>query len=155
MCDIPVDVADNEKIVRAVIYPFHFDRRKNRLKKDLFKSKPGKDEVSVIRGTYKDASFCKAKGREVAAASDIGKCVGLAVLLAYQIRKTRSEVHDSRNEYCGHAHISHGVVAAPPNEPLPPDQQLALDEKLDSLIRDAVFRVDPDQQAAGWTGSPL
>lgn len=154
MCDIPVDVADGEKIVRAVIYPFHFDRKKNRLKKEAFESRQGVDEVSVIRGSYKDASFCKGKGREVAANSTKGEYVGLAVLLASQIRKTKSEVHDSRKYYCGHAHISHGVIKRP-HEPLPPDQQLALDEKLQALRDEAVFHPDPSPETEGWSGPSL
>jgi hypothetical protein len=155
MCEIPVAIADGEKIVRAIIHPFHVDRKKQRLKKDAFKSRSGTDEVSVIRGTYKDADFCKAKGREVGVASARGEYVGLAVLLARQIRDANSEVRDSRNVYCGHAHISHGIVAPPPNEPLPPDQRLALDKKLETLRNAAAFHADPDPERDGWSGPPL
>jgi hypothetical protein len=155
MCEIPVAIADTEKIVRAIVSPFHVDRKKNKLKTAAFKSRPGTDEVSVVRGMYKGADFCKAKGREIAAASTKGEYVGLAVLLARQVRDAGSEVHDSRNVYCGHAHISHGTIAPPPNEPLPPDQQLALDEKLETLRDAAAFHADPSPEKDGWAGPSL
>lgn len=155
MCEIPVAIADDEKIVRAIVYPFHVDRKKKKLKAAAFKSKPGTDEVSVVRATFKGADFCKAKGREIAASSTKGEYVGLAVLLVCQVHDAGSEVHDSRNVYCGHAHISHGIIAPPPNEPLPPDQQLALDKKLEMLRDGAEFHADPNPAEDGWAKPPF
>lgn len=147
MCDIPVEVTDPEKIIRAVVSPFHIDQKKNRLRKAAFRSKPGTDEVSVIRATYKDADFCKSKGREAAGEKEY---VGLAVLTASQIRRAGSEVHDSRSEYCGHAHISHGIIERP-HEPLPPE----LNTRLETLRDCAIFYLDPQPQTSGWNGPAL
>jgi hypothetical protein len=149
MCDIPVPVHDGEKIVRTIMLG-SVNKSKTALKPRAFRSAPGTDEVSVIRHTYKGSDFCKAKGRERGA-----DYVGLAVLLAGQIRQANSEVIDSRGEYCGHAHISHGVVAPPPNEPLSPQDNLVLDKKVEALRSAALYHPDPDPNADGWTGPAL
>lgn len=155
MCEIPVEVEDGEKIVRAVIAPFHFDEAKLKLRIKAFRSRAGTDEVSVVRGTYKGPEFCKAKGCEAAAAGGQGRYVGLAVLTARQVRDAKSRVSDSRAEYCGHAHISHGITKPPDNEPFPADLNLALDRKLRALRDAATMLIDPQPLAGGWSGPPL
>jgi hypothetical protein len=57
MCDLPIEIADEEKIVRAIFYRPHIDLQKNRLKPAAFRSLPGIDEVSVIRHTYMGSDF--------------------------------------------------------------------------------------------------
>jgi len=152
MCEIPIDIANEEKIVRAIM-DGHLNKDRSKLKPRAFRSRPGADEVSVIRHTYKGSDFCKVKGKEIAAASQNQYC-GLAVLLASQIRQAGSEVHDSREEFCGHAHISHGIVV-PENEPLPAHQNMELDKKLEALRNSALYRRDPDPAADEWTGPEL
>jgi len=104
----------------------------------------------VIRHDYKGADFCKDHGRSRGA-----DYVGLAVLLATQIRKVGSDVFDSRDEFCGHAHIAHGIVAATPNEPLSPLDNLKLDKKVEALGALASYYPDPDPTGEGWTGPSL
>jgi hypothetical protein len=154
MCDIPIEIADEEKIVRAVISPYHVNASKTKLRTSVFRSRPGADEVSVIRQEFKGSDFCKAKGCEIAAKAR-AECIGLAVLRSRQIRHVGSEVHDSREEYCGHAHISHGIVQPPPNEPLPVKQLQELDRKLEALRDSALYYRDPSPQANSWTGPEL
>lgn len=146
MCDIPLPITDDEKIVR-IIMAGCVNKSNTAVMPRAFRSRPGADEVSVIRHTYTGADFCKANGR--ARGKDY---VGLAVLLAGQIRQAGSAVIDSRDEFCGHAHISHGIVAAPPNEPLPPQDNLELDRKVKALSSVALYHPDPDPRGDGWKG---
>jgi len=135
MCEIPVLIDPDERIVRAIVSGC-LNKSKTGIKPRAFRAEPGTDEVSVIRHTYMGSDFCKAKGRERAG------YVGLAVLHAKEIRQADSEVFDSRDEFCGHAHISHGILAATPNEPLPPQDNLVLDKKLEALRSAAVYHPD-------------
>lgn len=151
MCEIPTSVDDAEKVVR-IVGRSYLNKSQTKLKPRIFRSQPGTDEVSVIRHTYRDANFCKAKARERAAAPEF-EYVGLAVLAVRQIRMTGSTVHDSREVYCGHAHISHGIPAATPNEPLSPSQNLALDQRVEALCSIARYYPDPDLNAEVWTGT--
>jgi hypothetical protein len=144
----PVPIDGEEKIVRAITSG-SVNKTNTAIRPRAFRSRPGADEVSVIRQTFTGSDFCKAKGRERA------DYVGLAVLHAGQIRKAGSEVIDSRDEYCGHAHISHGIVAPPPHEPLSPQDNLALDKKLDALRSAARYHPDPDPGSEGWNGPAL
>jgi len=154
MCQIPVDISDDEKIVRAIMCPYHLNKDRAKLIPRAFRSRPGSDEVSVIRHTHTSSDFCKRKARETASRSG-REYAGLAVLSARQIRKAGSEVHDSRDEYCGHAHISHGIIAPPPNEPLPPRDNMELDRKVKELRNAAVYYPDPEPHAETWTGPTI
>jgi hypothetical protein len=153
VCEIPINVADEEKIVRAIMSPQHLNKDGTKLKPRAFRSRPGADEVSVMRQTHKGSDFCKVKGREIAASTG-RQYSGLAVLLAHQIRHAGSEVHDSREEFCGHAHISHGIIV-PENEPLPPQQSMELDRKVEALRESASYYPDPNPEAETWTGPEL
>jgi len=154
MCEIPIEVADQEKIVRAIMSG-HLNKDGTRLKPRAFQSRRGADEVSVIRHTYRGSDFCKAKGREVAVQSSVHQYTGLAVLTAGQVKHAGSQVHDSREEYCGHAHISHGIIQPPPNEPLPARAAMELDKKLAKLRDSAVYYPDPSPDVDGWSGPEI
>ena len=153
MCDIPIEVAGTEKIVRIVTVS-HVNDSRTKLKPRAFRSRPGYDEVSVIRHTYKDANFCKAKAQELTATSGI-EYVGLAVLVVQRVRAAGSEVHDSREEFCGHAHISHGIMPGTPNEPLSPEDNLTLDKRVEALCSAAKYQRDPQPEAENWAGEEL
>src|SRR5260370_30511580 len=148
MCDIPIEVAGAEKIL-GIVTVSHVNRSRTKLKPRAFRSRPGYDEVSVIRHTYRDAHFCKAKALELAASSGI-EYVGLAVLLVQRVRAVGSEVHDSRQEFCGHAHISHGIMPGTPDEPLSPEDNLTLDKRVEVLCSIAQYHRDPEPQAQHW-----
>src|SRR6266850_863488 len=146
MCDLPIDIADAEKIVRAIFSPQHIDHRKNRLRPAAFRSPPDLDEVSVIRHTYMGSDFCKVKAKEIAHRRPIIAYVGLAVIRAEDVRATRSTIHDSREEYCGHAHISHGVVL-PRDEPLNSALNIVVTERCRALVAMAHYHADPNPAA--------
>ena len=52
MFDLPFEIGDEEKIVRAIMCPSHIKTGKNTLKPAAFRSKAGTDDVSVIRHLY-------------------------------------------------------------------------------------------------------
>ncbi len=147
-CELPIDIAGEEKIVRLVRTPSHV--AKNKLKPAAFRSQAGLDEVSVIRHNYMGSDFCKAKGKEIMADA----YVGLAVVLAQDIRSIGSTVQDSRVEFCGHAHISHGAILQrdePPNSEL----NLFITERCRKLVDATTLYTDPSPSAAKWTGPQL
>jgi hypothetical protein len=154
MCDIPIPIAGEEKIVRAIKSPYHIDRRKNKLKHQAFQSKPGTDEVSVIRHHYMGSNFCKDKAKEIVAQDPSATYVGLAILSADAIRATGSTICDSRDVYCGHAHISHGIIRLP-GEPPNGRQYFDLTERCKALCRVALYYEDPDPSTPSWTGPTI
>lgn len=96
------------------------------------------------------SDFCKAKGREIMADAYIG----LAVVLAQGIRTTGSTIQDSRDEFCGHAHISHGVIL-PREEPPNSQMNLFITERCQALVKVTTLHIDPDPASANWTGPEL
>lgn len=154
MCGIPIEIADEEKIVRAIMCPCHIKKGKNTLKPAAFRSRAGTDEVSVVRQTHMGSDFCKAKAQEIAGGGHGNEYAGLAVLFAAQIRKTSSTVHDSREEYCGHAHVSHGIILLP-GEPLESTKNIVITERCRALANAARYHPDPAPTGHGWSGSAL
>lgn len=148
MCDIPVPVANEETLVRA-LRECHVNR-KGKLKENVFRSPAGLDEVSVMRHTYMSSDACKAKGKEIAAGNPNNAYVGFAAISAASIRSLHSEVTDSRQEFCGHADISHGVVV-PEGEPLTPELNLRLRDLKDR----AKLLMDPAPADDSWTGEGI
>jgi hypothetical protein len=151
MCDIPIPLQDSETIVRGILNIHVND--KGKLKSNAFRPKPETDEVSVMRHGYLGSDACKSKARELS--KDQVNYQGLAVLLAREIRHAGSQVVDSREgNYCGHAHISHGIVI-PRDEPLESPLNLALGERLRALRTVARYYADPEPLNEIWTGQPL
>lgn len=77
--------------------------------------------------------------------------IGLAVILAQDIRNTDSTVQDSRDEYCGHAHIAHGIIL-PVHEPPTSEIGLYITERCRKLVEVTTLYRDPNPAAAKWTG---
>lgn len=149
MDELPLDIDDTEKLIRAIICPFHLKRGTLKVKSAAFKSAPGTDDVSVMRHSYLGSNVCKQKAKAIGAASP-GDYIGLAVLTAAAIREAGSTVHDSRKEYMGHAHISHGFVAVA-HEPYPPQ----ISRAIDALLAKTKYHPDPDPESDYWAGATL
>ena len=77
--------------------------------------------------------------------------IGLAVVVAQNIRNTGSTIQDSRDEYCGHAHIAHGVVL-PRHEPPNAEMSLFITERCRELVKVTTLYSDPEPAADKWTG---
>jgi hypothetical protein len=149
MCDIPVAIANEETVVRA-LRECHI--RKGKLRDNVFRASPGTDEVSVMRHTFLKSDFCKAKAREIASGDQRNPYVGLAAITVGSVRNAGSDVIDSRNEYCGHAHISHGIaVPVPAGEPLAPE----LIGRIRELNGKARLLLDREPNVEAWTGEQI
>lgn len=149
MCEIPVPVGNAETIVRA-LRECHVRRGKKELKDNVFRGRPGTDEVSVMRHTYMGSDDCKKKAKEIASRDPRNPYVGMAAISAESVRSVLSEVTDSREEFCGHAHISHGMVEAP-GEPAPPEFL----GRLHRLVQLSRLLIDPDPATETWTGEQM
>lgn len=147
MCDIPVAVADQETIVRA-LRECHV--RKGKLRDNVFRPVPGTDEVSVMRHTYMKSDACKTKAKEIASGDQNNPYVGMAAITVAAVRSNASQVTDSREEFCGHAHISHGLIV-PEGEPL----DAALSLRIRALNAKAKLLLDPTPNAETWTGESI
>ena len=148
MCDIPVVVANEETIVRG-LRECHI-KKKGQLRDNVFRSVPGTDEVSVMRHTYLQSDFCKAKTKEIAHGDANNPYVGLAAITVLSVRNVGSQVNDSREDFCGHAHISHGIISMP-EEPLDP----RLIARLRALNSAARLLLDPSPDSDTWTGAAV
>ena len=148
MRELPPDIDDAERIVRAVKTPYHV--KKGKLKPAAFRPQPGQSIISVMRQLMGD-DFCKDKAVEIAKAS----YVGLAVLAAYAIRAAGSEVHDAPNDFIGHAHIDHGFSSPLENEPPSPQETERMNTRYRSLADASTLHIDHSPTAPGWTGPPL
>lgn len=153
MCDLPLDVDPQEVIVRCIMCPSHVKAGKTSLKPAAFRSKGGTDEVSVIRHDHMGVDFCKEKAQAISKLSGgVNTYAGLAAIRAQAIRDVGSEIHDSREEFCGHAHISHGMVL-PVGEPAESEAFIAITERCRALVAQTRYHPDPNATAAGWQGA--
>jgi hypothetical protein len=149
----PVDVANDEAIVRGICTPFHVASN-GRLKPEAYKSPPDKDEVSVIRLGWVGADTCKRKARELEDPAGSKIYMGLAVISAKQIRDEGANVHDSRHVFMGHADIKYGVTQQK-GIPLPPEVLKQLRSRHKNLANTAEYYPDPFPELDGWKGPSL
>jgi hypothetical protein len=145
--EIPIPVADDERIVRAIMVPAHLDQ-KGRLKRAAFRPAPETDAVSAMRAEYMTETDCKVHAKK--AANPNAKYVGFAKISAREIRECGSEVVDAREDFFGHAHICHGIASPPRGEPLPPQILKQLEERLDCLRNKSRFIPDSNIESDTW-----
>ncbi|RYH16881.1 MAG: hypothetical protein EON54_28085 [Alcaligenaceae bacterium] len=151
-CDIPVEIENVEKIVRAVKTPYYFHRtRKNELIAKALFPPPEASEVSVVRHIMGD-DYCAERSRETGSA---GEYAGMLVLVTGDVRQVGSDVYDYRADYCGHAHINHGIKMPAPGETMSPQDRDALNERCKAILKLGAFHTDPAATGQGWQGSPL
>lgn len=149
MCEIPIPVADSERVVRAV---FSNHIKKKQLSEYIFHPGCGPDEVSVMRRNYLTANQCKALALQIKPGNPNLKYKGMAVINVGAVRAKGSQVFDSREIYCGHAHISHGFPLPPAGDPLQSELKIRFDDRLRSLRAETQFIPDPDPNNGNWTG---
>lgn len=150
-CVVPAVIDDSEKIVRAIKTPYHFDEKKSKLKHAAFVPAPGNSDVSVIR-TVSGEGIAAEQARQVSKPMEYR---GLAVTTAASIRELGSEVCDYKPDFCGHAHINHGIQAPPKGEPFDPQVKLVLDERCKAIVANCRFHPDTHTSLLGWSGDPL
>lgn len=155
MGQAPSEVADGETIVRVILHPFHFDS-KGRLKPQAFESPRTKDEVSVIRLDFSDATFCKRWGKHRVAVEGAKEYKGLAAFRAASVRAISSQIIATPKHDCpAHADIRYGYVRPQQDEPGTPREIEALRSRLKELIRNVKYYPDQDVTAEQWTGDAV
>jgi hypothetical protein len=150
-CDCqPLEVPDNEILVRAISYSVHV-KKNGHLKWQAYKPTPGTDEISVMRLGCMTPTDCKRKAKELD--NPPHKLYrGLAVLTAGAIRSNAMTVTDSREQFCGHAHISTGVPLRSNTdaEPIDPAESERLKVKAEELLRLSSYYQDRDASSDDW-----
>ncbi|WP_159053706.1 hypothetical protein [Variovorax sp. PMC12] len=99
--------------------------------------------------------FCADKSRSTVKEEDASSYCGMLVFAASVARETGTDVYDYRADFCGHAHINHGVSMPPRGETMDPKEREALDKKCKAILASAVFHQDAYGAGPGWNGAPL
>lgn len=146
--DLPIEIAPDEVIVRAIKTPYHYDEKKKRLKPSAFRPQAERDDVSVMRKRHMGNDGCKDKAVEIAAKAYIG----LAALRAEEITAVKARVVDSREGlFLGHAHIEQGTPAPLSGQTADPD----LIERWKALADTARYYQDGEPRTPGWHGPDI
>ena len=156
-CPVPVQVADGERIARAICSPYHF--KKNKVTVRAFDPTPGTDEISVSRLDYLGADGCKQRAQLLNDPDQQKQYVGFSVLRTATVRKHGMDVIDSRQVYCGHADIKLGladlITDFVPGEPLDPELRLKIRDFGQLLLQSQKYHADPAAGSPQWTGAEL
>ncbi len=76
--------------------------------------------------------------------------LGLAFLSAEVVRKHKSSVVDSREEYLGHADIIHGFSRLKKGEARPPHEKKQLNARASAIAAEARFVIDSHPLKLYW-----
>lgn len=157
MSELPLEVADQECIVRVVIHSW---LKGDKLSREAYKPKRGKSgDISVIRHDYMGSKFCKQHGKNKVQKLESPNSriyVGLAATKAATFRALGGDVKDTRLHFLGHADADIGMTR--PNggkEPDDPDELLKLNRHLDRIVDRTKFFLDPDPTQDDWTGDDV
>ena len=151
-CNLPLEIASTESIVRAVRSSY-FKKGKSWIKENLrnsvYKSTRGSDDISVMRHTHLGTDLCKRKAQE----SFGENYCGLLRILAADILGHGAQIEDTRDEFCGHASLRYGVIMPENDEPLDAETNRMLDNKITAMINSSRYEPDPDPTSDSWTGN--
>ncbi|CAK0770247.1 conserved hypothetical protein [Gammaproteobacteria bacterium] len=149
MRELPIEIDDAEKIVRAIKTPYHVNRQGN-LKPSAFRPPPGKTVISVVRQMMGN-DFCKNKAVEICGDAYLG----LAVITASTIWAIGSQVYDERGDFIGHAHIDHGFPSPSSHEPQCAVENERMHTRCKKFADASVFHLDQSPTVPGWSGPQL
>lgn len=141
---LPIQVADEERLARALFHPYHFNKA-GKIKPSAFKAPSGRNDVSVNRLCALNADACKKRSKAI---RNPGDFKGFAVLSALSVRQSGSDVIDSRQIYLGHADIIHDVFLNK-GVPAPPE----FNQRLKKMADSSVYFPDPNPVSDDWTGA--
>ena len=151
---LPIEFADTEKIARSVFSPVNVTKS-DKLRTNTFKSPANKDEVSVNRLYYTNASHLKKLSKEIENPPQ-RNYFGFAILSKFEISKCNTEVvyspvlepKDKINPF--HSDIKVGYIKEKGKE-FPAE----INYKIDKLITACRFYKDPNPSIDNWTGKEL
>lgn len=141
---VPVTVAEDERIIRAIYSPYHVDKH-NKLKHQAYDPTPGTDEISAMRLEHMGAPFCRRRAKSFE--NPRKTLAGLAVLKVATIVSKGMRVVDSRHWFCGHADIRliiDELVNRQSGEPLSPEVGKRLKDLKEQLVKSSTFFSDPN-----------
>jgi hypothetical protein len=146
----PLIIPVTEVIIRAIYYNVHVDKN-GKLKWRAFEPTEDTDEISIMRGGCMTPTECKQKAK-VFEKPDNKLYRGFAALSTGAVRLKGFEVTDSRKYYCGHGHISIGVMNVKPvvQEPIAPEATNKIREIAKELIKLSAYHRDPNHEADLW-----
>lgn len=141
----------DEKLVRIIFYPYHYDKKRNKLKRGSFQPPYNRDEVSVQRLLIVDVNFCKKLGKEISIKSNKKRYIGLALVIVKSVLKAGAFVKapHSKNSL-GHANIYYGYTIQR-DEPIPVKMAVTINKIIDSCK----FYLDPNPDVELWVGEKL
>lgn len=115
---VPVEILDEEKVVRGVYHQMNFDRRTGELRDNVLRSPANHDEISTIRLDYCNIEFCRDHfKRHERPDGNHRKYWGFFLLFVNEVRMVRSEVVSTQDQFEEHADIKHGYIELPHIEP--------------------------------------
>jgi len=155
MPEWPLEVENEEIIVRGLCSPYHWSVSKNKLKPEAFEPTPGTDEVSVMRYVILNANGCKEKAKAIADPSENKIYQGVACLRASAIRSAGVDVVDSRIEYLGHADIKLGISRPTNGDPPSPQDVKRLRQIGKDLLKITKTYLDPNPASETWSGESM
>ncbi len=150
MVEIPVSIDDKERIIRTIFSPYHYDKKKNKIKPGAFSAPKGSNEVSVDRLDYTTIDICRSKARSME--SEGKSYMGVAVSLAMDIRSVdgvRIESSPLEDNKC-HADILYDFVVNK-GEVCPPDKS----HKIKLLADKFRMFLDSDTSSEKWMETEL
>jgi hypothetical protein len=152
---VPRLVSSDERIVRAIYSPYHYDLKKKRLKPAAYNPSVNTYDVSVMRIEYIGEDLCKQKALSFENPSADKKYQGFSVLRVERVRSTSMDVIDSRESFCGHADIKLQIAdinsKLEPNEPPSAIDGERLKKLKEALLEASKFFPDTDTASLKWT----
>lgn len=139
MCEIPVEVANEETVVRGIFHPYH--TKGSKLHWNAFRPPPGRADVSVMRHDYLGPEECRVRAKVIGGTDKQYR--GLASIRVRSVRDVGPDVVDSRDQFLGHADIMHIHVVQAGE---PPDDGHAFEllrETCKRLVKAALFAAEP------------
>jgi len=141
-CSLPLDIKEDEIILRGICTPFHYSESKKKLKPEAFRPPPESNEVSIIRHTYVDVEVARnrSKDLETEGKTYIGMAVGPANCLVTDI----SKVVDSRVVFCGHGDVVFCFQMPPKGEVMPGEIQKKFRDTVSLFAKKFKVYIDPN-----------
>lgn len=157
MSDLPLEIADDEAVVRIITNKML--KSGGKIHRNAFQPRRGvSGGISVIRHDYMGSDFCKHHGKtkvQKLESPDSRIYKGLAAVRVMTFRSLGGNVHDTRDQFLGHADACVGMVRPGQPDPLDPEVQLAFDKRLDAILAKTRYFPDPDPAVDAWVGDPV
>jgi hypothetical protein len=142
-----------EKILRIVFHPKNF-RKDGKPKSNIFRSRTGEDEVSVIRFDFTNPDFCKQYGKKIQNPRVKQQFHGFALILVDEIHNADCDIvftprNDEGTKFYNpyHSDIKIGYVCNR-GEELPAEYQF----KVNEMKEKCRIYEDENPETDKWTG---